>query len=89
MDEYVKVLPICHLNGTARSALVEQRMNFLNGLYVAQKALAEMSPNGRDYYPVPGLLEKAVKAQERRTRILKMLYQEVETEVLDLETEAA
>jgi len=82
------VLPIVHLNGTSRKELVDLRCEFGRKLRDAVEALTAMSPNGRDYYPEPGRLEKATAQHKRRLDTLHALYVEIESEVLDLETEA-
>jgi hypothetical protein len=53
------VLPIIRLNGSSKQDLVKSRIDFAQALHAAGDALAAMSPNGRDYYPQPGLMEPA------------------------------
>lgn len=78
------IAPIVHLNGTSRESLTEQLENLLGNLSVADNALAEASPNQRDYYPVEGLWEKARKQHEYRQHLLRLLMQSVEAQLLVL-----
>lgn len=45
------IYPTVHLNGTARSELMEQYSAARQAIEAALKALQEASPNARDYYP--------------------------------------
>jgi hypothetical protein len=74
------ILPIIHLNGTSKGALLDQRCEVLAALRKAQEALAEMAPNGRDYYPEPGRFEKAVAQHTARAERLRELYRDLEAE---------
>jgi hypothetical protein len=76
------ILPIVHLNGTSANDLVDQRATAIDALHAAGDALAKMAPNGRDYYPVPGLMPQAVDQHERRMNSLKALIHEIEMEML-------
>jgi hypothetical protein len=42
--------PRVHLNGTSADALIEQFANVVHAIRDARNALAEASPNARDYY---------------------------------------
>mgnify|MGYP001604637144 CR=1 FL=1 len=61
------ITPIVHMNGTSRQALVEQLCTAYRAVQDALDALSLASPNGRDYYPEPGRLQKA-EAQHRARR---------------------
>jgi hypothetical protein len=52
-------LPTVHMNGTSRQDLVAGYVQAINKVEEAITALRQAAPNGRDYYPVPGSLEKA------------------------------
>jgi hypothetical protein len=70
------------MNGTAKSVLVEQLVDVMNALRLAEKAMAEASPNGRDYQNSPMTGENGVYAaqdawHERRLMVTK-LTQEIE-----------
>jgi len=79
------VLPIVHLNGSGREALVNQRRDVYHALQQSVEKLRQMAPNGRDYYVQPGLLEQAIAQHERRMATLGALLQEIETEIIELD----
>jgi hypothetical protein len=81
------VLPIIHLNGSSKQALVEQRVACAQALRNAGDALAAMSPNGRDYYPQPRLMEQAAAQHRRRAETLNALLTEIEQEMLAIDRE--
>lgn len=72
------ILPIIHRNGTAAAALLDQTCNVTRCLRESKTALAEASPNGRDYYLVPGLIEKAEAQHRQRMGVLDALIVEFE-----------
>ncbi len=79
------VLPIVHLNGTSKQELLEQRETAYAAVQTALDALRGMSPNGRDYYPVPGRLELALEQHTRRMKTLTDLMKELEQECLGID----
>ena len=85
------VLPVVHLNGTSREALIAMRLRAGSAVAKALDAMAEeMAPNGRDYYPAPGRLAAAEAQHRRRVAVLKDLLAEIqaEAEILADGTEA-
>jgi hypothetical protein len=82
--DFPRVLPIIHLNGSGSRNLLEHRSKMLRHLNGAIDAFSEATPHGRDYYPVPGLLEKAMAQHERRLVALVQLRDEIEGEALDI-----
>lgn len=88
MEKPDLILPVVHLNGTSREALVEQRTDVARKLREALEAMCQACPNGRDYYPDPGRLQKAQVQHERRVGIVRGLLEEVMAEaeaIMDLE----
>lgn len=79
------ILPIVHMNGTSREALVQCRADAIDKLHMAGIALALMGPNGRDHYPEPGLMDKAVQQHDRRINALKALIAEIEAEMVAID----
>ena len=75
------IVPIVHLNGTGKQELIRQRDDAWRALDKAYKAIVAMSPNGRDYYPQPGLMEQAVAQSERRQRLIHSIMEEIEFEI--------
>lgn len=78
------VVPVVHLNGTSAKELLELREDAFLALDKARDALCKMAPNGRDYYPDPGRMDKALAQHERRLRSVTDLMGEVETECVKI-----
>lgn len=74
------VVPIVHLNGTSANSLVEDRLKAYAAIGEAYDALKQMGPNGRDYYPQPGLMQLAIEQHRRRLLVLDALRAEIEAE---------
>lgn len=78
------ICPIVHLNGTSCRELEAQ----LDGVYDACRALLTKlkaaAPNGRDYYPQPGLMDQAVAQHNRRMKVVTDLMAEVEEQVTQM-----
>ena len=81
-DHVGLVLPIVHLNGTSRDALLDQRCKFGQRLREAMEALSEMAPNGRDYYPDPPRMALAVTLHNLRMLALKSLFEQIQAEAV-------
>lgn len=73
--------PTIHLNGTSKEELSRQIEEAYSALGEALRKLAEMSPNGRDYYPQGA--DAIYKAQdEHRARMQKV--QDIRKELEEL-----
>ena len=83
-DNATLVLPVVHLNGTSLSGLIEQRRSACLAIEEAIVMLNRAAPHGRDFYPVPGLMEAARAQYERRVALLRGLLIELESEVEQL-----
>ena len=79
-EEQGSTLPILHMNGTSRDALLEQRCDVGAAIRAALEALTDMWPNARDYYPEPGRYERARAEHQRRYDMLDTLYRELQAE---------
>lgn len=64
-------IPTVHMNGTSADYLIEQLKNAYQAINVAVRALAEASPNGRDYYP-QGLDAVQEAIRQHRLRMAKL-----------------
>ncbi len=76
------VLPIIHTNGDTRETLLGNLSNFYYALREGDRALCQCGPNGRNFYPLPGLMEKAVEQHRRRQATLAALIAEIEAEAI-------
>lgn len=74
------VAPIIHLNGTSAERLKEALEETYLKLSEAVEALRQGCPNGRDYYPQPGLMKQAEEQHYRRIKVLRDLQAELEKE---------
>lgn len=79
------IVPVVHLNGTGKQDLIDMRERVDETLRLALAALKQMAPNGRDYYPVPGLMDRAVEQHFRRMRVLTDLQDELEEEIRQID----
>jgi len=78
------ILPIIHPNGSSQEELVDLRKNASRALLGALEALSAMAPNGRDYYPQPGLYERAVAQHEARVAAVRSVYEAVSEETTEV-----
>lgn len=79
------ILPIVHRNGTSRDALIAERAEAGRAVRAALIALGEMAPNARDYYPEPGLFERARAQHDARVAALRAVYDGIEAEAIALD----
>lgn len=75
------ILPIIHMNGTSKESLMNDLETAFFAINNALDAMRQIAPNGRDYYPQPGLMDKAIEQHTRRCLALSSLLSELETEV--------
>lgn len=75
------VCPIVHMNGTSKDALIGGLCLVREKLEEAYQALKEASPNGRDYYPVAGLMDKAVEQHMARMRAIDAIVDGLDAEI--------
>lgn len=76
------VNPVVHINGTSAEQLIELRSTVYDRLYEVSDALAQMAPNGRDYYPDgPSLFESANEQHARRLQAIRQLMDEMTAEI--------
>ena len=81
------VVPVVHLNGTGRQALLRQLSEVGVAIAKAADKLREAAPNGRDYYPAgPEAMTAAVAQFERRLGVLRGLQDELRAEMAAIET---
>ena len=64
-------LPLIHLNGTSKQALLEQYQAPAQAVWGALRSLEQNGPNARDYYPL-GPESFAVAQREHADRCSKL-----------------
>ena len=79
------ILPTIHSNGTSAQALLDQARGVLDALRALRGAMADVAPNGRDYYLVDGSLRQAQDQHDRRASALRGVLDEIEKEYLLLD----
>jgi hypothetical protein len=73
------IIPIIHLNGTSREALLDGYLGVYKALKISIDKIYDAAPNGRDYYIYgEGAFEKARKQHEDRVNKLKLVMEELE-----------
>jgi hypothetical protein len=75
------VAPIVHLNGTSKNHLLSALSDAYDALDAAAESLRQCSPNGRDYYLDPGLLNKAVDQHHDRMKAVRDVQEGIEKEM--------
>lgn len=78
------VLPIIHMNGNSRQSLLDEIQEAITALTEGLHRLAEMAPNGRNYYPAPGLLELAQAQHQQRLRALRTILKDLKYEAIGI-----
>jgi hypothetical protein len=72
-------VPTIHLNGTAKSDLLEAYCEAIHALHQAGTAMAKTYPNGRDYYPQGATaLNQAMDQHDDRMNRLRGIIKELE-----------
>lgn len=85
--------PTVHLNGTSREELMRQLIEAADALRVAQKKLAEASPNNRDYYvqeangsySATGSYSAALNEHEHLYQMLSEVLEQVEARAMRID----
>ena len=81
MAESEIVVPIIHLNGDRKEVLLERLERAYDALQAAYALLKDCAPNGRNYYPAPGLMERAIAQHLERQRHLDAVLESIDQEL--------
>lgn len=72
-------IPTIHLNGTARSDLLNGYLQARAALVFARRTLCDTAPNGRDYYPQgDGAIGRALTQHAARLKAIDAIIDEIE-----------
>jgi len=72
-------VPVVHLNGSGRSALMEQYHRAYMAIQEAIASLQDSMPHGRDYYPLgPDAHHQAYMEQQARIQALRAVQDEID-----------
>ncbi len=77
--------PIVHLNGTSPERLIDALSDAYDAVNTAIDKLRECAPNGRDYYPEPGRMEKAIDQHRVRGEYLKAVLDSIQAEIISID----
>jgi hypothetical protein len=70
-DAAILEVPTVHLNGPSKGELIKQLRSAMEAVHAAERALANASPHGRDYYVVgPQAIQNAM--YQHRARMEKL-----------------
>ena len=81
------ITPIIHMNGSGKRALIDQLCTAYRAVQDAMDALRQASPNGRDFYPEPGRLQKAEAQYRARQEHLQVVIASLEAEAEAIQTQ--
>ena len=81
------ITPIIHLNGSGKRALIDQLCAAYTAVQDAIDALRLASPNGRDYYPEHGRLQKAEAQCRARMAQLQGVADSLMSEAAAIQTQ--
>ena len=79
------VIPFIHLNGDRAETLIDNLSAVYDALIVVDRALCQCRPNGRNAYPVDGLIQKLESQHAYRKSLVRALRESVEEEVLGIQ----
>lgn len=80
------IAPIIHMNGDRAEVLIAALDNAYDTVQMALLALGRCAPNGRNFYPVPGLLECAEAQHHERMLHLSTLLASLKGEISAIHT---
>lgn len=85
MDQIPVVVPIIHMNGDNLRTLVVALENAFDAVRDAIEALRQTAPNGRNFYPQPGLMDEAIAQHDTRMRRLREVCDSLEAEAIAIQ----
>ena len=74
-------IPCIHLNGTRAETLIDRLEKAWNAVEGAQYVMRECAPNGRDAYPVDGLMQRLEAQHRQRQECLQAVMDSLEAEI--------
>jgi hypothetical protein len=87
MTRLAIITPIIHINGDRRETLLNNLEQAYDAVRVAMDALRQCSPNGRNFYPEPGRMQKAEAQHRERQEHLHAVYTSLEAEAMQIDDE--
>jgi hypothetical protein len=74
-------VPYVHLNGDRAETLIDRLLAAYEAVTAAMDALRECRPNGRNAYPVDGLMEQLETQHRTRQEYLQAVLDSLEAEI--------
>ena len=87
MDRPEIITPIIHMNGDRKETLLANLEAAYDAVQSAIDALRQCSPNGRNYYPELGRLQKAEAQHLERMKHLYAVRESLEAEAIAIDEE--
>ena len=78
-------VPFVHLNGDRRETLLTNLENAYTAVTAAMDAMRQCSPNGRNAYPVDGLMKRLKSQYQARQEYLQAVADSLEAEAIALQ----
>ena len=78
-------VPHVHLNGDRRETLLTNLENAYTAVMAAMDAMRQCSPNGRNAYPVDGLMQRLEAQHRTRQEYLQAVADSLEAEAIALQ----
>ena len=76
--------PFVHINGDRRETLLDRLETAYSAVNAAMDALRHCAPNGRNAYPVDGLMERLQAQHRQRQECLQAVLDSIEAEAKSL-----
>ena len=78
-------VPFVHMNGDRCETLLDNLGNAYNAVLSAMLALRECAPNGRNAYPVDGLMKRLETQHRTRQEYLQAVLDSLDAEANELQ----
>ena len=76
--------PFVHSNGDRRETLLDRLESAYSAVNAAMDALRQCAPNGRNAYPVDGLMQRLERQHRQRQEYLSAVLESIEAEANSL-----
>ena len=82
-------VPFVHANGDRRETLLDNLENAYTAVTTAMDAIRQCTPNGRNAYPVDGLMQRLEAQHRQRQEYLQAVADSLEAEAIALQAGGA
>ena len=80
-------VPFCHANGDRLETLLTNLETAYTAVTDAMDAMRKCAPNGRNAYPIPGLMQRLEAQHRQRQEYLQAVTDSLEAEAVALQAE--